>query len=53
MIIEFNGETIASASELTAAVRLEPANSKARVVYIRDGQTLSMTVTLGDAADAK
>ncbi|MEY2677136.1 MAG: hypothetical protein RL510_1156 [Actinomycetota bacterium] len=53
VIIEFNGETIASASELTAAVRLEPANSKARVVYIRDGQTLSMTVTLGDAADAK
>ena len=53
VIVEFNGETISSASELTAAVRLEPANSTARVVYIRDGQTLSMNVTLGDAADAK
>lgn len=53
VVIEFNGQGIASASELTAAVRLEKANSRATIVVVRSGKELTVKVTLGDAADAK
>ena len=53
VVVEFNGQPITTASELTAAVRLERANSKATVVVVRGGQKLSIDVTLGDAANAK
>lgn len=51
IITEFNGTPIASASELTAAVRQEPAGAKASVTLLRDGKTLTLQVTLGDAED--
>ena len=53
VVIEFNGQSIASASELTAAVRLEKANSKATIVVVRAGEEVRVSLTLGDAADAK
>jgi putative serine protease PepD len=52
VVVEFQGQVIDSASELTAAVRLEKANSKASLVVIRNGQKLTLNVTLGDAANA-
>lgn len=53
VVIAFNGEKITSASELTAAVRLEKANSQATVTVVRGGKELTVEVRLGDAADAK
>lgn len=53
VVVKFNGEVVSSASELTAAVRLEPANSKATVVVVRGGQEMTLRVTLGDAASVK
>lgn len=53
VVIAFNGQSIASASELTAAVRLEKANSQATVTVVRTGKELNIKVRLGDAADAK
>lgn len=53
VVIAFNGQSIASASELTAAVRLEKANSQATVTVVRAGKELNIKVRLGDAADAK
>ena len=53
VVVEFNGQPITSASELTAAVRLEKANSKATLVVLRGGSQLTITLTLGDAANAK
>ena len=53
VVVEFNGQPITSASELTAAVRLEKANSKATLVVLRGESKLTITLTLGDAANAK
>lgn len=53
VVIEFNGHAIASASDLTAAVRLEKANSSATLVVVRDGKEITFNVKLGDAAKAK
>jgi putative serine protease PepD len=53
VITGFNGVEIASASELTAAVRQEPAGAEATVTLVRDGKTLTLKVILGDAADLK
>lgn len=50
IIVKFNNRAITSAGELTAAVRQQPAGAKATVELIRDGKTLSINVTLGDAA---
>lgn len=50
IITKFNGVAITSASELTAAVRQEKAGSKATVQLLRDGNTQSLNVVLGDAA---
>lgn len=52
VVIAFNGEKITSASELTAAVRLEKANSNATITVVRAGKELTIQVRLGDAADA-
>lgn len=52
VVIAFNGEKISSASELTAAVRLEKANSQAAITLVRAGKELTIEVRLGDAADA-
>jgi putative serine protease PepD len=53
VVIEFNGESIGSASELTAAVRLEKANAPATILVVRAGKEVTVRLTLGDAADAK
>lgn len=53
IVTSFNGKPITSASELTAAVRMEPANAKATLVVTRDGKSVTIDVTLGDAAKAK
>jgi putative serine protease PepD len=50
IITKFNGVAITSASELTAAVRQEKAGSKATLQLLRDGNTQSLNVVLGDAA---
>lgn len=49
IITKFNGVDIIGASELTAAVRQLPAGSKATVEYTRNGKSLSVEVTLGNA----
>ena len=49
IITKFNGVAISSASELTAAVRQEKAGSNATLELLRNGQTVSLQVVLGDA----
>lgn len=49
IITKFNGVAISSASELTAAVRQEKAGSNASLELLRNGQTVSLQVVLGDA----
>ena len=51
VIVKFNGTPITSASELTAAVRQLAANSKSTLELIRNGKTLTLAVTLGNAND--
>ncbi|MDE2591836.1 MAG: trypsin-like peptidase domain-containing protein [Actinomycetales bacterium] len=51
VIVKFNGTAIASASELTAAVRQLAANSRATLELVRAGKTLTLEVTLGNAND--
>ena len=53
VIVKFNNLTITSASELTAAVRQLPAGTKASLDLIRAGKTITLQVTLGDAANLK
>jgi putative serine protease PepD len=50
VITHFNGSPVTSASELTAAVRQEPAGAKARLDILRDGIKLTIEVVLQDAA---
>jgi putative serine protease PepD len=50
IIVKFNDRAITSAGELTAAVRQQPAGARATVELIRDGKTMTIKVTLGDAA---
>jgi putative serine protease PepD len=51
VIVRFNNRAISSSSELTAAVRQQPAGAKATIEYIRDGKTVQVSVTLGNADD--
>ncbi len=53
VVITFAGQTVASASDLTAMVRAEPAGAKVEVEVLRDGARKSFQVTLGDAADLR
>jgi putative serine protease PepD len=53
IITSLNGDPITSASELTAAVRQQPAGSKVTLELTRDGETKTIQVTLGDASDLK
>ncbi|MGB4778991.1 MAG: trypsin-like peptidase domain-containing protein [Microbacterium sp.] len=48
VVTSFNGVPIADATDLTAQVRAQAAGSKATIVYVRDGRTLSDEVTLGE-----
>lgn len=51
VIVKFNDRAITSSSELTAAVRQQPAGAKATIEYVRGGAKAKLTVTLGDAKD--
>ena len=51
VIVRFNNRAIASSSELTAAVRQQPAGAKATIEYVRDGKSNKTSVTLGNADD--
>lgn len=51
IVIALNDQKITSASELTAAVRNEPAGAKVSVTVIRDGKEMKLDAVLGNAAD--
>ena len=51
VVVEFAGQPINTASELTAAVRAEPAGAEIEVVVRRNGERIRLQVTLGDAED--
>jgi putative serine protease PepD len=51
VVVEFAGKRVTSSSDLTALVRAEPSGAEVEVEVLRDGERLSFTVTLGDAAD--
>lgn len=51
VIVRFNDRAISSSSELTAAVRQQPAGAKSTLEFIRDGKTNKISVTLGNADD--
>lgn len=49
VIISFNGHPVSDATDLTAQVRALAAGASSELEYVRDGQTYSLQVTLGDA----
>ena len=49
IVLECDGERIETASQLTAAIRSKPANSKTTLKIDRAGEELSIEVLLGDA----
>ena len=53
VITFFNGKPVTTASELTAAVRQEPAGSKVKIDLLRDGSKLTIDVVLQDAKDSE
>ncbi len=53
VVVKFAGQTVTSASDLTAMVRAEPAGGQVEVEVLRDGQRKTFQVTLGDAADLR
>jgi putative serine protease PepD len=53
VVVTFAGQTVTSASDLTAMVRAEPANAVVEVEVLRNGQAKTFQVTLGDAADLR
>ncbi|WP_292834426.1 trypsin-like peptidase domain-containing protein [Microbacterium sp.] len=48
VVTSFNGYPVTDATDLTAQVRALAAGSSAELVYLRDGKTLSVDVTLGE-----
>jgi putative serine protease PepD len=48
IVTEFNGVPITDATDLTAQVRAAAAGSEATVTFVRDGQTETVEVTLGE-----
>ena len=53
IVVTFAGQTVTSASDLTAMVRAEPAGAKVEVEVIRNGSKKTFQVTLGDAMDLR
>ena len=51
VITRVNGKPVTTASELTAAIRQEPAGSRVKIEALRDEIKLSFDVTLQDAND--
>jgi putative serine protease PepD len=48
VVVQFNGMPITSSTDLTAQVRVLPGGADAELVYVRDGDTKTVTVTLGE-----
>jgi putative serine protease PepD len=48
IVTAFNGLPITGSTDLTAQVRAAEAGSQATVTYLRDGQSTTVTVTLGE-----
>src|SRR5690554_2148707 len=48
IVVQFNGLPITSSTDLTAQVRMLPGGADAELVYVRDGETETVTVTLGE-----
>jgi len=48
VVTSFGGTPITSSVDLTAQVRLHAAGDEAELVYVRDGQEHTVTVTLGE-----
>lgn len=53
VIVKLGDKNITSASELMAAVRQLPAGAKTTVELLRGGKSITLPVTLGDAAELK
>lgn len=51
VIIEFAGQKVTSAADLTAMVRAQPAGARVELKIVRDGETISVQATLGNAED--
>lgn len=51
VVVKFNGQTVTTAGELTAAVRSLPAGTKTNLELVRAGKTIKLEVVLGDAKD--
>lgn len=51
VIIEFAGQKVTSAADLTAMVRAQPAGAEVQLKIVRDGETITIRATLGDAED--
>jgi len=53
VITNFNGKAITSSQDLTSAVRQQAAGATATIKLLRDGNVISLSVTLGDAVNLK
>lgn len=53
IVTSFNGYTIGTAADLTAAVRAEPAGATATLEVTRGTEKITITVVLGDLGDLK
>lgn len=51
VVVEFQGKRVESASDLTALVRSEPAGAQVTLKVLRDGNSLTISLKLGNAAD--
>jgi putative serine protease PepD len=51
VVTEFNGVPVSDATDLTAQVRALAAGAEAPLVYVRDGETQTADVTLGELTD--
>jgi len=53
IVTKFNNKVILEAGDLTAAVRWEAAGAESNLEFLRDGEILTMTVTLGSLGAIK
>lgn len=53
IVTKFNNKVILEAGDLTAAVRWEAAGAESNLEFLRDGEILTMTVTLGSLGATK
>jgi putative serine protease PepD len=53
IVTKFNNKVILEAGDLTAAVRWEAAGTESNLEFLRDGEILTMTVTLGSLGATK